>query len=247
MNEERGFTDEQDEREAGTPSTFRPGARYSALVGLAFIGLIAVATYSATQTDEGTLLGTGAIQGEPLPEFAVPDIRGPLDADANVAQDDCEGSRNPCPADERRKPACDIEPEGAIRICDLFDRPLVLSFWFTRGANCVGVQDVVDEVSGSYRGRVNFLSLNVRDERAEVERLVSERGWEVPVGWDRDGAVSNIYRIGVCPTIALAYPGGIFASAQVVDVDLTPPELSAQIDELIAESRERARGRGEGS
>ena len=222
-------------------STFRPGTRYSALVGLAFIGVIAIAVFNASQTDQGTLLGSGDIEGEPMPEFAVPDIRGSLDADANVAQDDCESSRNPCPADERRDPACEIDPEGAIRVCDLFDRPFVLSFWFTRGADCVGVQDVVDEVAASYRGRVNFLSLNVRDERAEVERLVSERGWTMPVGWDRDGAVSNIYRIGVCPTLAFAYPGGIFRSAEVVDLDLSTAQLSREVDELIAASRRRAR------
>ena len=70
-------------------------------------------------------------------------------------------SRIPCPDDERRTPACEIEPEGAIRVCDLFDRPLVISFWFTRGGDCLPSQDVVDDVSRRYGDRVNFLSVNV--------------------------------------------------------------------------------------
>ena len=31
----------------------------------------------------------------------------------------------------------------------------------------------------------------------------------MPVGYDRDGAVSDLYRVGGCPTVAFAYPGGI--------------------------------------
>lgn len=241
MSEERERGD-PDAAPPPPPSSYRPGARYSAIVGIAFIGLIAVAVFNAAQTDEGTLLGIEGVRGEPLPEFAVPDIRGSLDGDANVAQDDCETSRNPCPADERRDPACEIEPRGAIRVCDLFDRPLVLSFWFTRGADCVSVQDTVDQVARDYGGRVNFLALNIRDEREEVVRVTEERGWRVPVGWDRDGAVSNIYRIGVCPTIAYAYPGGIFHRAEIVDTALTTSALRDRVEELIAASRQRAAG-----
>ncbi|MEO8091510.1 MAG: hypothetical protein ABI726_02225 [bacterium] len=227
---------------SGRAQLFRGSSRYSAFVGLAFIGIIVVAVINASQSGDGTILGTEEIRGEPLPQFAVPDIRAGLDADANIAQDDCETSRNPCPADEQRVPACEIDPDGAIRVCDLFDRPLVLSFWFTRGADCVNDQDAFDEVARSYRGRVNFLSLNIRDERPSVERLVAEHGWTVPVGWDRDGAVSNIYRIGVCPTVAFAFPGGIFQSAVIGDEALEPGQLRDRVDELLAESRRREPG-----
>ena len=227
---------------SGRPQILRPGARYSAFVGLAFLGLIAIAAINAARTGEGTILGTEEIRGEPLPEFAVPDIRGNLDGDANVAQDDCESSRNPSPVEERRTPACEIDPAGAIRVCDLFDRPLALSFWFTRGAECLPAQDVFDEVAREYRGRANFLSVNIRDERDQVERIVAEQGWRVPVGWDRDGAVSNIFRIGVCPTVAFAFPGGIFESAAVGDDVLDADSLRSRLDGLIRASRDRLAG-----
>jgi hypothetical protein len=226
------------------PQVFTPGARYSAFVGLAFIGLIVVAAINASRTDEGTVLGTEDVRGEPIPEFAVPDIRGPLDGDANVFQDDCETSENPCPAEDRRTPACEIEPEGAIRICDLFDRPLVISFWFTRGAECLPAQDSFDAAARTYRGRVNFLSLNIRDERDEVEDVVADRGWTVPVGWDRDGAVSNIMRVGVCPTVAFAFPGGILQAVEIGEDAVAEGPLNGRIERLLAESRERAPGVG---
>lgn len=228
---------------SGRAQLLGQSGRFSAFVGLAFIAIIVVAVINASQTGEGTILGTQDIRGEPLSQFAVPDIRGDLDGDANVAQDDCETSHNPCPLDEQRAPACEIDQAGAIRVCDLFDRPLVLSFWFTKGADCVDDQDAFDEVARSYRGRANFLSLNIRDERATVERLVDEHGWTLPVGWDRDGAVSNIYRIGVCPTVAFAFPGGIFESAVIGDEALDPAQLRDRVDELLAESRRRMPGR----
>ena len=85
----------------------------------------------------------------PLPEFAVPDARtGPLDKDANIAQDDCSTSENPCPAGRgaARRPARS-RVKGAIRVCDLFDRPLVLSFWFTQRRRLPAHPGRVDRVA----------------------------------------------------------------------------------------------------
>jgi hypothetical protein len=219
----------------------RPSSRYSIFVGLAFLVVIVIATANTLRTRDDGILGTSeADRGEPLPEFAVPDLRGDSDADANVFQDDCATSANPCPSDDARTPACEIQVADAIRVCDLFDRPLVISFWFTQGADCLPTQDVVDGVAGRFRGRVNFLSINVRDDRDEARRIVDERGWRLPVGWDADGAVSNLYRVGVCPTVAFAYPGGLFSEAKLGTDELTAEELTADVDRLLRESRRRA-------
>jgi thiol-disulfide isomerase/thioredoxin len=223
-----------------------PGRRYSTFVGIAFLVLIVVATLNTIRTNSGGVLGvTEGDRGMPLPEFAVPDARtGPLDRDANVFQDDCATSQNPC-ADARRTPACQIPRRGAIRVCDLFSRPLVLSFWFTRGADCLPAQDVVDRVAARYRGRVSFLSIDVRDDPADVRRIISERGWSMPVGYDRDGAVSDLYRVGGCPTVAFAYPGGILAFAKIgsdyPDDHLSRAGLTGDVERLVRESRRRAR------
>jgi hypothetical protein len=221
------------------PPPARIGSRYSAIVGVIFLIVLVVAGVNSLNNREGSLLGAGGDEaGMALAQFAVPDARGPVQGDANVAQDDCETSQNPCPADRRRTPACRVKGEGIIRICDLFGRPLVLSFWFTRGADCEPQQDIVDRVAGRYRGRVNFLSLNVRDERRTVSRLIEERGWSLPVGHDADGAVSNLYRVGVCPTFVFAYPGGIAMSASVGE--LGEAELERRVTRLVEASRRRA-------
>src|SRR5262249_4793323 len=117
--------------------------RYSIVVGLIFLALVVVAAVHTLNGGEPATLGLDRMPARwPLPEFAVPNARGSLKGDATVAQADCEPSALPCPADERRPPACEVHIAGAIRVCDLFDRPLVLSFWFAKGGKCVGQQDV---------------------------------------------------------------------------------------------------------
>lgn len=203
--------------------------RYSLAAGLLFAAVIAVAVvHTLGSKDEGTL-GLDELRARwPLPEFAVPAAGGSLEGDANVAQDDCASAQVPCPAGSRRLAACRIRTPGAIRICDLFDRPLVLSFWFSRGGNCVSQQDVVDRAYRRYRDRVGFLSVDVRDDRDTVRQLIRQRGWRMPVGYDRDGAVAALYRVGGCPTFAYVYPGGMLQDASIGELTLSQLEVHVQ-------------------
>ncbi len=221
------------------------GRRYSALVGLAFLVLVVIATLNTIRTQSGGLLGiSSGDRGMPLPEFAVPNaVTGPLDRDANIFQDDCSTSQNPCPDGATRPSACQIPRQGAIRVCDLFNRPLVLSFWFTKGVpapDCLPTQDALNRVAGRYRGRVNFLSIDVRDDPSTVQDIVAQRGWRIPVGYDRDGAVSDLYRVGGCPTLAFAYPGGILAFARAGVDSLSESEIAADVRRLLRLSSARA-------
>jgi len=212
--------------------------RYSVVVGLLFAAVIAVALVNTLgNKDEGTL-GLDKLPARwPLPEFAVPRAAGLLlEGDANVAQDDCETSQTPCPPNAQRSPACRIPTAGAIRVCELFDRPLVLSFWFSRGGStCVQQQDAVSQAYERYRGRVSFLSLDVRDDRGTVRELIRTHHWRMPVGYDRDGAVAALYRIGLCPTFAYAFPGGTLQGASIGE--LTVAQLKSHIRALLRATR----------
>lgn len=223
-----------------TTSQQRPKAsRYSLFVGFAFLVVIVVATVNTFQTRDDGILGTGDVEtGAPLPQFAVPELLGSQTGDANIFQDDCGSASNPC--DEPHTPACQVDLPEVIRVCDLFDKPLVISFWFTEGADCLPTQDAVDRVAGRFSGSVNFLSIDVRDDRDAARQIVEERGWTIPVGYDADGAVSNLYRVGGCPTVAFAYPGGIFADATLGSDQLTEASLTADVERLVRESRGRA-------
>jgi len=219
----------------------RPTTIYSVLVGLVFIAIVVVASINTLTTDDSGVLGASDEGDLPLAQFALPDARVEFDSvpDANIAQDDCGTSQIPCPESEQRSPACEVDVEGAIRVCDLFDRPLVLSFWFTRGGECEAAQDDFEGAYRSFRDRVNFLGINVKDEQSEVRDLISERGWTHPIGLDRDGALSNLYRVGGCPTFLYVFPGGILQSTSLGELEQA--ELAKRVEELIEASAARAR------
>jgi hypothetical protein len=219
------------------PVRRRPTAIYSGIVGLAFVAIIAVAALNTIQTEDSGVIGAEDEGELALAQFAVPALDGELEGDANIAQDDCAVSRIPCPEDEIRTPACEVDLEGAIRVCDLFAKPLVLSFWFTRGGECETQQDAFEAVYRRERERANFLAINVRDERDEVAALARERGWTHPIGLDPDGALSNLYRVGGCPTILYAYPGGILMDTTIGELD--EAELAKRVHRLVAASRLR--------
>jgi len=217
--------------------------RYSVIVGLFFLVIIVLATIGTLNSGggEGTLGLDRQPPRWPLPEFAVPAAAGELEGDANVAQDDCESSALPCPEDARRTPACRIDTAETLRVCDFFELPLVISFWFTKGGDCADQQDVVNAAYQRYRGRVNFLSLDIRDDRDTVRELIRQHGWKLPVGYDRDGAVASLYKVGGCPTFAYVHPGGTLASASIGD--LTEAQLEARVQRLLGASRAAAEER----
>jgi AhpC/TSA family len=215
--------------------------RYSVFVGLLFVALIVVAFLHTIGVNQPGTLGLEKLPARwPLPEFAVPVAAGTLEGEANVAQNDCETAQVPCPAGARRTSACHIHVAGAIRVCDLFDRPLVLSFWFTKGGDCTDQQDVVQSAYERYRGRVSFLSLDVGDERGTVRELIHQHRWKMPVGYDREGTVAGLYRVGGCPTFAYAFPGGTLQSTSIGD--LTIGGLDAHIRALLRATRVAERG-----
>jgi AhpC/TSA family len=211
---------------------------YALIVGIAFIAVIAVAGINTISTEEQGVLGASEEEDAPLEQFAVPDARSGVSGDANIAQDDCDAARIPCPEESRRTPACLVDVPGAIRVCDLFHRPLVLSFWFTRGGDCEDQEDVFERAYRRYSERVNFLAIDVRDSDEEVRELIAERGWTHPIGLDRDGALSNLYRVGGCPTFVYAYPGGIQQSTSIGE--LGDRDFFARVERLITASKQRA-------
>ena len=197
----------------------RPGFNYVTVVGVAFVVVIVLALVNMLRTEDSGTVGIGDVgRGEPVPKFAVPVASSDLDGDANIDP----------------KQACKVEGADVIRVCDYFDRPRVMSFWFTKGGSqCIDQQDVFDDVALDYKRRLGALSINVRDDRDDMRSLIEEHGWKVPAGYDRDGAVSNIYRVGGCPTFIYVRKGGVMKNATIGPA--SADELNAQIRSLLNE------------
>ena len=84
---------------------------------------------------------------------------------------------------------------------------------------------------------VRFAAVAVRGDRGALRTLIRRRGWTFPIGYDRDGAVANLYGVAVCPTIVFAYPG---RRTMLTDFGyLGDGKLAARVRQLEAASERR--------
>ena len=128
----------------------------------------------------------------------------------------------------------------AIRICDYFDRPLVLVAWFSKcGGHCEPVLDAVERIRGRFPD-VAFVGVDIRNSLDEARKSVEEHGWGFPMAVDRDGAVGLLYSVGVGPTTFFAYRGGVLAGKALGE--LTEEELIDRVRRLERASRKRQNG-----
>jgi hypothetical protein len=161
-------------------------SRYTWVVGVLAVLAIAYITLNTLGTDAPG--SRGVPKGEKLPPFAVPLATSKLEGDAQVDP----------------KKACGVRGSDILNSCQLAERgPVVLAFFATRSERCEDQVDVLERVRRRYPD-VGFAAVSVRGSRGDVRKLVRERKWGMPVGYDHDGAVSNAYAVAVCPTITFA-------------------------------------------
>jgi peroxiredoxin len=140
-------------------------------------------------------------RGARMPPFAVPLALGPLDGDANIATKPGQGS-----AGERA--ACQVRGPQVLNVCELYERrPVALAFFATRGASCEAELDRLQSLRDNFP-TVAMAAVAIRGDRGDLRRDVRRHGWRFPVGYDRDGALANLYGVAVCPQVTLADRGG---------------------------------------
>jgi thiol-disulfide isomerase/thioredoxin len=209
----------------------RAARPYTIVVGCLFLVVLVVAGINAVSNRAP---GAGGLSNwEPLPRFAAPAATGGLDGDANVNQDDVDANG------KHRVAACDVAGPASqvVRICDFFDRPLVMVAWFTRGCGtCESQLDTVEKVRKRFRD-VAFVGLDIASNREDVERKVRENGWRFPMAVDPDGAVSALYRVGGGPMTFFAYPGGIAMDTAFGELD--ERELVESVRRLLGSAESR--------
>ncbi len=145
--------------------------------------------------------GTGLERGVKLPPFAVPLATGNVQCDANIAT-----ARNLGKAGSR--PACEVHEKGVMNICETAKRSrLVLTFVTVDSDRCKRQLELIEQVRKAFPS-VEFAAVAVRGSRKKLKRFVEQQKIGFPVGFDRDGAVANLYRIAVCPTTTFAAQGG---------------------------------------
>ena len=181
------------------------------LVGVVGVVVLAYITLNTLRTE-----GVGSRGLEPgtrLPPFAMPLAAQPLDADANIAT-------RPDSGPEGERPACAVRGPEILNVCELAER----------GPGRARVRrDALGALRGPGRrarpGRparpatCAFAAVAVRGDHERAAATVRERGWRVPVGYDHDGAVANLYGVAVCPTLTFAGRDGEVAGTALEFLD----------------------------
>jgi hypothetical protein len=94
----------------------------------------------------------------------------------------------------------------------------------------------MEKVRSRFPG-VGFLGLDIGEPKKDAEQEVRKHGWRFPMAVDHDGAVSNLYRVGVGPLTFFAYPGGIAMETAFGELD--EHELVTHVDRLVRASERR--------
>ena len=206
------------EQEPRSPETPRPGGRYTWVVGVAALIVIVIGGINLARTGSGAGLN-GPPVGQQLPEFAAPLVGGP-DKDANIVPSD---------ADTDDPKACEVRVRGSLNICDQWDRPVVIGFLFRRGADCGPAFDQLERARREFP-QVRVLGVLFERDRDKVDDVVGGKNWNFPIVVDRDGAVTNLYAVGGCPTTVFAERGGKVSETVVGELD--DHELRRRLREL---------------
>jgi hypothetical protein len=190
------------------------------LVGVVAVVVLAYITINSLTT-EG--VGTqGLERGTRLPPFAMPLAASAREGDANVFP-------GPGSGPDGEPPACTVRGRDVLNVCELSERgPVVLAFVVTRSGDCARQVDVVDRVASRVPA-VAFAAVAVREDRDRLRSLIRDRGWRVPVGYDQDGAVANLYGLGVvCPLLTFAGRDGRVAGTELGFLDEAALEAAAR-------------------
>ena len=88
-----------------------------------------------------------------------------------------------------------------LTLADLQGKPAVLSFWTTWCPYCLRQTPVmVAAYSGVAAQGIEFVGIDVKEERSTVETYLAQHGIQYPILLDEDGAISAQYAVQGYPT-----------------------------------------------
>ena len=197
----------------------KPSSAYSWVVGIAFLILIIVVGLNSLPNAGKGLKGPGS--GAEMPAFAAPLATGTVDADVNIKTTGKQPGKTM---------ACAVHVKSALNGCDLRKKPSVVVFAGTRGANCLPGFDRIERVRSAFP-QVNFAGILIKMNLGSARKTVQKGHWGFPIAFDRDGQLTNVYGLGVCPATIFARKGGRVAATRLGK--LTDAQLRAQIRRIL--------------
>lgn len=182
---------------------------------IGIFGIVLVVAISVYQFALRGVGGPGVPPGKHLHYFVAPLATSTLNLDANA------------------HPRCDPahpNPQG-LNVCGRV--PLVIAFFAAGSADCKRQVDTLQLLAERFSStRVQFAAVAVRAGRADAAAAVRSHHWTIPVAYDRDGAIGDVYGVSVCPMVELAHRGGIVSDRLIGDHWLTSTALGPKVRAL---------------
>lgn len=148
-------------------------------------------------------VGSENLLGKSLPDFAAPLATSDLDGDSNIYTPEQAEVADVTAA-------CDVKVEGSVTSCKALTGEALLVFFNSTREECVEQVQTLDAYAAE-NPRANVLAVAFEEEKQPVADLVEDRGWNIPVAVDRDGALASLYSVTGCPTLFAATNGEITA------------------------------------
>ena len=98
--------------------------------------------------------------------------------------------------------------ENSFMLSDFFDKPIVFNFWATWCGACKSHMPGFDNLYEKYKDDVNFIMLNVSDERKTAEAFLEDNGYDFPIYYDDSNICSYVYGASSIPLTFVMKKGG---------------------------------------
>lgn len=187
---------------------------------IGIFGIVLVIAFSVYMFTTRGIQTAGIAPGKRLHLFVAPLASAPLNGDANV------------------NPRCDPahpNPE-ALNVCGRM--PIVLGLFVSGSSDCRHQVDTLQRLSRQFSPRrVQFAAIAVHAGRAPTASLIRSHHWTIPVAYDRDGAIGELYGVSICPMVELAYRGGLVADRLIGNHWLSADTLATRVRAMLASSR----------
>jgi peroxiredoxin len=204
-----------------TPEPVIDTRPYRRMIGAIGIGLALVITVLLFVT-HGGVGGVGIPAGQRLHWFVAPlsEYNFGKHDDANLA------------------PRCDpsTPDRRALNVCPwlVAKKPIVIDFFVPGDSDCTKEVDTLQTVSHEFSpAAVQFAAVGVRASRQSAASLAHSHGWTIPIAYDPDGAVGEIYGVEVCPLLELANRRGVVAYRLIGDKWHSPSRLANKVRALV--------------
>lgn len=115
---------------------------------------------------------------------------------------------------------------------------VILDFWATWCGPCIRAMPDLMAVAENYKGRnVVLYAVNVRERPEDVEAFLKERKWNLSIPLDRDGSVSDKFKVGGIPQTVIVDKDGTVQAVHIGYSPDTKQQLERELETLLRGSK----------